>query len=203
MRVFLRHNSFKVSQATCLMVLFFLGAVTAKAGDDDTDKFPQIKIKNFGQMDGRFYRGAQPAEEDYPALAALGIKIIFDLRDDPKEFARHAAEAAGLRYINIPMSDKDRPNDLQIASFLQVVRNTGDSPFYVHCRGGRHRTGVMGAVYRMELYRWNYDQVYREMKHYDYYSRWGHGDLKEYVQDYFVREQKEQAATEETVRLQK
>ena len=29
-----------------------------------------IKIKNFGQMDERFYRGAQPKEKDYKDLAA-------------------------------------------------------------------------------------------------------------------------------------
>src|SRR5689334_9403055 len=38
--------------------------------------FPQITIKNFGQMDTHFYRGAQPRPEDYKALAALGIKTI-------------------------------------------------------------------------------------------------------------------------------
>jgi hypothetical protein len=45
----------------------------------------------------------------------------------------------------------------------------------------------MGAVYRYNHYQWNYDQVYREMKDYDYYSRWGHGALKVYVQDYYQR----------------
>src|SRR5258706_1456684 len=45
--------------------------------------FPNIKIKNFGQMDEHFYRGAQPKPDDYRALATLGIKTIIDLRDDP------------------------------------------------------------------------------------------------------------------------
>jgi len=200
MGFFISQRSPKVYQVALLAAIFLLANdVIAKSGDESSDKFPQIKIKNFGQMDERFYRGAQPDEEDYVALAALGIKIIFDLRNDPKEFARRAAEAAGMRYINIPMSDKDRPDDLQINDFLRAVGEAGKTSFYVHCRGGRHRTGVMGAVYRMEIYRWNYDQVYKEMKQYDYYSRWGHGDLKEYVQDYFVREQKERnVAAEET-----
>jgi hypothetical protein len=29
-----------------------------------------VKIKNFGQMDDRFYRGAQPDKKDYKDLAA-------------------------------------------------------------------------------------------------------------------------------------
>src|SRR5215208_6743483 len=48
----------------------------------------EVKIKNFGQMDDRFFRGAQPKEDQYKELAAIGIKTIIDLRQDPlREFA--------------------------------------------------------------------------------------------------------------------
>jgi protein tyrosine/serine phosphatase len=206
MGIFLRNTSVKVSSLTLFTALFLIaGSAFGQSDTVSSQKFPGIKIKNFGQMDERFYRGAQPEAEDYPALAALGIKIIFDLRNDPKDFARRAAEASGLRYVNIPMSDKERPDDAQISDFLRAVNESGDAPFYVHCRGGRHRTGVMGAVYRIEHYGWNYDKVYSEMKQYDYYSRWGHGDLKVYVQDYHAREQKENqpAITDSSDRLPK
>ena len=79
-----------------------------------SEKFSNIKIKNFGQMDERFYRGAQPKQEDYKALAAIGVKTIIDLRNDPQDYAKEAAEAAGMKYVNIPMSDKKRPQDEQI-----------------------------------------------------------------------------------------
>src|SRR6185437_8004401 len=102
-----------------------------------------VSIKNFGQMDDRFFRGGQPKKDEYQELAALGIKTVIDLRDDP---------------------------------------STGN--FYVHCAGGRHRTGVAGAVYRFNHYNWTYDQVYAEMKKYDFYTRFGHGDMKKFVQDY-------------------
>jgi hypothetical protein len=42
----------------------------------------------------------------------------------------------------------------------------------------------MGAVYRFEKYGWNFDQVYAEMKQYDFYTSWGHGDFKTFVEDY-------------------
>jgi hypothetical protein len=42
----------------------------------------------------------------------------------------------------------------------------------------------MGAVYRFNHYKWNFDQVYSEMKKYDFYTRWGHGDFKKFVEDY-------------------
>ncbi|HZH33146.1 MAG TPA: tyrosine-protein phosphatase [Pyrinomonadaceae bacterium] len=149
--------------------------------------FTDIKIKNFGRMDARFYRGAQPKMADYGSLAALGIKTVIDLRDDAKDYEKPAVEALGMRYVNIPMSDKHYPREEQIEAFLKLADDPATGAFYVHCAGGRHRTGVMGAVYRFTKYGWTYEQVYREMKDYDFYSRWGHGDMKKYVQDYWRR----------------
>lgn len=149
--------------------------------------FPNIKIKNFGQMDERFYRGAQPKKEDFKALAELGVKTVIDLRDKPKEYEKSMVEASGMRYINIPMSDSKYPKEEQIQQFLNLANNPETGVMYVHCAGGRHRTGVAGAVYRFTKYGWDYDTVYREMKNYDFYTRWGHGAMKDYVQDYAGR----------------
>src|ERR1051325_78380 len=77
-----------------------------------------IKVKNFGQMDESFYRGAQPKPTDYKDLKALGIKTIIDLRDDPSNYEKTDAEALGMRYVNIPMSDKEKPKNEQIAAFF-------------------------------------------------------------------------------------
>jgi protein tyrosine/serine phosphatase len=143
-----------------------------------------VKIKNFGQMDDRFFRGGQPKENDYNQLAALGIKTVIDLQLDPKPYEKRSVEALGMRYVNIPMSDKDYPENTKIDEFLKLVDDPATGKFFVHCAGGRHRTGVMGAVYRFNRYNWNYDQVYAEMKKFDFYSRWGHGDMKKFVQNY-------------------
>jgi protein tyrosine/serine phosphatase len=158
-------------------------AAQVAAQPQDNLKFRDIKIKNFGQMDERFFRGAQPNEEDFKALAALGINTIIDLQDESTTYEKPAAEAAGLRYVNIPMSSISRPRDEQVEQFLKLANDPATGRFFVHCAGGRHRTGVMGAVYRIQ-HGWDFDKVYKEMKAYDYYSRWGHGSLKDYVQDY-------------------
>jgi len=149
--------------------------------------FASVTIKNFGQMDNHFYRGAQPKEEEYKELAKLGVKTIIDLRDDPLPYADKAAEAAKMRYFNIPMSDKDYPNEKSIEEFLNITKEESNWPFYVHCAGGRHRTGVLGAMYRFNHDEWNYDRAYEEMKNYDFYTRFGHGALKKYVEDYWQR----------------
>jgi protein tyrosine/serine phosphatase len=143
-----------------------------------------VTIKNFGRMDDRFFRGAQPKENDYSQLAALGIKTVIDLQDNPTNYEKRDVEALGMKYVNIPMSDSSYPETSKIDEFLKLVDDPATGKFYVHCAGGRHRTGVMGAVYRFNHYNWNYDQVYAEMKKYDFYTRFGHGDMKKFVQDY-------------------
>jgi protein tyrosine phosphatase (PTP) superfamily phosphohydrolase (DUF442 family) len=153
-------------------------ATTAPANVSD------VTIKNFGQMDDRFFRGAQPKEKQYKELAALGIKTIIDLRDDPEEYEKREVESLGMRYVHMPMIAKKYPKAETVEDFLKLVDDPSTGKFFVHCAGGRHRTGVMGAVYRFNRYKWNFDQVYSEMKKYDFYTRWGHGDFKKFVEDY-------------------
>ena len=169
-----------------LMLASSATAFAQDSNDKNLSNTANVKIKNFGQMDERFFRGAQPKEEDYQQLAALGVKTIIDLREDPTNYEKHDAEALGMRYVNIPMSDKDYPPAATIDQFLKLVDNPSTGKFFVHCAGGRHRTGVMGAVYRFNHNNWNFDQVYAEMKKYDFYTRWGHGDMKKFVEDYAV-----------------
>ena len=149
------------------------------------EKFSNVKIKNFGQMDERFFRGERPDDGDYAALAALGVKTIIDLTDNSKEYEQPAVERAGLRYINIPMVDKSYPSMDQVNAFLKVIDDPATGKFYLHCAGGRHRTGVMGAVYRFNHDHWNLEQAFAEMNQYEFGSGMGHGKQKSFVEDYW------------------
>lgn len=188
----LRNNYVKIA-AIAGLLLAFAAASLGKTHSDPA--FSNIKIDNFGKMDERFYRGAQPKEKDYKALADLGIKTVIDLTDDPKSYEKPAVEALGMHYVNIAIPDKKDPSDEQVQSFLKLVNDPATGKFFVHCAGGRHRTGVMGAVYRFNVNHWNFDQVYAEMKDYDFYTSWGHGGQKKYVEDYWSRIQSNAAST--------
>jgi protein tyrosine/serine phosphatase len=65
------------------------------------------------------------------------------------------------------------------------VKDQANAPIYVHCAGGRHRTGIVTAVYRMTFEGWNIEKAYDEMKDYDFYTRWGHGAMKKFVFNYW------------------
>ena len=183
------HISRRDRHVSILATFALILAIGSVSLGKDNESFPSIKIKNFGQMTDLFYRGAQPKEEDYQSLAALGIKTVIDLQDEPKSYEKSAVEAAGMRYVNIPMVAKAYPKPEQVEAFLKLVDDPETGKFYVHCAGGRHRTGVMGAVYRFTHDNWNYDRVYAEMKEYDFYSSWGHGPMKRFVQEYWQQRQ--------------
>src|SRR5215213_4409968 len=176
-------RKFPPALIAALALIFSLSVLAS--GKNKNIKFPTVKIKNFGQMDDRFFRGARPEENDYSALAALGVTTIIDLTDNSREYEQPAVEAAGLRYINIPMEDKSYPSIDQINQFLKVADDPATGKFFVHCAGGRHRTGVVGAVYRFTHDKWNLEQVLAEMDQYDFASGYGHGKQKEFVKDYW------------------
>jgi len=178
-------TQFPRKSIAALIVILAISAVSFAKGHDSS--FPNIKIDNFGQMDDNFYRGARPKPQDFQNLAALGIKTVIDLTDNSRDREEPAVKAAGMRYVNIPIVDKDSPSADQISAFLKLANDPATGKFYVHCAGGRHRTGMMGAIYRFNHDHWNFDQAYAEMKQYDFYTSNGHGKQLDFVQDYWQR----------------
>jgi len=150
-------------------------------------KFANINIRNFGQMDEHYYRGAQPKKEEYAALKALGITTIIDLQEKPTKYEKAEAEALGLKYINIPMDDATYPPQSAIDRFLKEINDPANGTVYVHCKGGRHRTGVTGAVYRFTKYGWDYDKVMKEMENYNFDTSYGRDAMKTFVVDYAAK----------------
>ena len=182
-----RHTLTRITAAIALLAA--IATVAISKGNSDT-AFSNIKINNFGQMDERFYRGARPKQKDFQALKDLGIQTVIDLTDNtPKE--KGYVEALGMTYVNIAIPDKKDTTNEQIDQFLKLVNDPATGKFYVHCAGGRHRTGVMGAVYRFNNYQWNFEQVYTEMKNFDFYTSNGHGGQKRFVENYAQRIQSE------------
>lgn len=174
-------NFFRTSFAALLMVFSFSVFTSAQTAPSS---FPGVKIKNFGQMDERYYRGAQPEIDDYQSLKNLGVKTVIDLRNDPTDYEKGAVEALGMKYVNIPMSGWKSPKDRDVQSFLDLLNNPETGTVYVHCKAGIHRTGITAAVYRFTKYGWDYNTAYKEMKNYNFSAGLVHGALKSYVKDY-------------------
>ena len=145
----------------------------------------RIRVDNFGRVNARYYRGGQPEDRDYQDLAALGVKAIINLTsDDAQRDEQARTEQAGMKYFQIPMTTHRAPTSAEVAEFVKIVNDPANQPVFVHCVGGRHRTGVMTAVYRMNEDGWSADQAFREMKQYKFGADFLHAEFRDYVYGY-------------------
>ena len=85
------------------------------------------------------------------------------------------------------MSTHKAPTAQQLETFLSIVNDAASQPVYVHCVGGRHRTGVMTAVYRMTRDGISGIDAFKEMKRFDYGPDFLHPQFKKFVYEYDAR----------------
>jgi protein tyrosine/serine phosphatase len=144
------------------------------------------RISNFGCINESFYRGAQPKGRDYDDLAAMGVRTVIDLQQDGERNEQQMVEAAGMKFYRIGLSDSSWPSRDKPEQFFKIVNDPANQPVFVHCHGGRHRAGIMTAIYRMTHDGWTAERAYAEMKQYGFENGFGHGSLKDYVYDYYA-----------------
>jgi tyrosine-protein phosphatase SIW14 len=141
-------------------------------------------IENFGQVGEHYYRGAQPKGDDFRALSAMGIKLVIDLAQEGDVGEDANVRAAGMRFVRIPMTTHQVPSPVVIEKFLTLVSDPANQPVYVHCIGGRHRTGVMTAIYRMTIDGWNAARAFNEMKLFKFGADFLHPEFKGFIETY-------------------
>jgi protein tyrosine/serine phosphatase len=185
-----RKRSVRAKVAALALVLF-VGASSVGQGEprdvtaSSARDLSSIHIDNFGRVSSNYFRGAEPDDEQYGDLAAVGIKTVIDLRSDDFDTEdRLLVERAGMKYVQIPMTTHEPPTRSVIEEFLRIVDDPENQPVYVHCVGGRHRTGVMTAVYRMTRDGWTADRAFKEMKAYKFGADFLHPEFKRFVYAY-------------------
>ena len=127
-------------------------------------------LPNAYQLTENFYRGGQPTEEGYRALAQRGVKTIISFRVQKPDTA--LIESLGMKSVHIP-TNPALITPAQMSRFLRIVADPDHQPVYVHCLYGSDRTGTMVAMYRMTLHKWSRQEALAEMKN----PQYGHNKL--------------------------
>jgi protein tyrosine phosphatase (PTP) superfamily phosphohydrolase (DUF442 family) len=181
-------NTARIHTAALVLALSLGPAVTQYAAAEPPSgsvAIASVGIDNFGRVGPGYYRGGQPKGRDYADLAALGVKTVINLTsDDAATDEKVMTENAGLTYFQIPMTTHVVPTAAQLTEFLKIVNDPANQPVYVHCVGGRHRTGVMTAAYRITHDSWTADQAFKEMKQYKFGADFLHAEFKQFVYGY-------------------
>jgi tyrosine-protein phosphatase SIW14 len=147
-----------VSRNRGFIALFFLALPAWTASQ------PSPGIGNFSQVDQNVYRGAQPSDEGIRYLSTLGVKVVIDLREhDQRSVAEErVVTAAGMRYVNVPMTGMTPPSAAEAGQILALLEDPAAGPVFVHCKRGADRTGAVIAAYRIDHDNWDNGRALRE-----------------------------------------
>lgn len=130
---------------------------------------------NFAQVRDDLYRGGHPTAAQLAYLKGLGVRTIVDLEIPDLVEATEAdiaeedrdATAAGLTVVHAPMSAfeaaKSPRFDAQMNDVLTLLGDRTKGPFYVHCKHGQDRTGLVIGLERVEVEKWAAKTAYDEM----------------------------------------
>jgi tyrosine-protein phosphatase SIW14 len=121
-------------------------------------------IENFYQIDPQVYRGAQPTAQGFQYLSSLGVKTVIDLREHDQRSAieERWVTAAGMKYVNVPMTGMTPPTAAEIGKILGLMENSVSGPVFVHCKRGADRTGAVVASYRIDHDHWDNSRALKE-----------------------------------------
>jgi len=141
--------------------------------------------ENFGQVTSSIYRSAEPSSTkltEYRDKYKIGA--VMNLRADVEDEERLEVEALKMMWIWVPMADDAKPDAGLVGRAIAVMKDT-PVPLLVQCKGGRHRTGLVVACYRVVVQGWSKRKAWDEAKDYGFYKR---GELGTPLEKWFWNE---------------
>lgn len=120
---------------------------------------------NVTRVDAVLMCGGATGDEAFPALKQQGFASVINLRRPDEagvnvEASRAAAEAAGLRYVHVPVQSPS-PEPASVEAFLTAVQNKANQPMYVHCASA-NRVGALWLIKRVVVDGWDVEKATKE-----------------------------------------
>ncbi len=107
------------------------------------------------KLDDQVSVAPQLNADDYQALADAGFKTVVNNRPDGEEpgqidaaHARDLAEAAGLRYVHLPVTQQTMGPEA-FRNFAQILEDY-EGPILAHCRSGTRSAMLWSFASAME-----------------------------------------------------
>lgn len=109
-------------------------------------------------IDERLTLAGQPQPEHWAALAAEGFQVVINMRSDPERAAiqQRNAEAAGLRYIHLPLPVYELEPD-HLEQYHQTIA-AEQGRVFLHCRSAT-RVALMWLLDRIVYDGWSREQA--------------------------------------------
>lgn len=100
-------------------------------------------IPNYSLLRPDLAAAGQPTEAGLKRLRELGFRVVIDLRAPSEGTAAEeaAVEAAGLRYVSVPITPETFRRD-DVEAVATVIDEPGRGPALLHCATGNRVGGV-------------------------------------------------------------
>jgi len=146
------------------------------------------KPKRFAEVaPGILMRSGQPTPKQVEYLVKnKGLRTIVIARSDKSTSVPEEAESAralGVNVVTVPIGSRSPVADEQVTQFFECVDNPANHPILVHCAAGRHRTGYLCALYRIERQGWSKEKAIDEMLSFGF-DQTDHEKVLKQLQDY-------------------
>jgi protein tyrosine/serine phosphatase len=144
--------------------------------------------KNFDTVvPGKIYRSGQPREGQLEEwIQEYGLRSILSLRGRVPPYERELSERYGVKIYHVPFTATKGLGEGQWETIRPLLTDEEKLPILVHCHGGGDRSGIVTALYRVEIQGWPLDKALREMNlHYHFPPRYPalQKQLREYFQE--------------------
>jgi len=132
---------------------------------------------------GVLYRMGIPSEEGFGQIVRqYGIRTVvclhegavprvkagwfFDLGEASGPAESQLAQQLGVRFLHWPIGDQGAwpwPPPEYLEEFFHLMDEPGHWPVLIHCWAGKHRTGTLAALFRLEYDGWPVERALAEM----------------------------------------
>ena len=79
----------------------------------------------------------------------------------PTDSERMFCHESGFAFVEMPF-DKVTGISPENLALLRKTIQTGEAPFFFHCKGGSHRGGTLSAAYRIFIQKWSFEKAMEE-----------------------------------------
>jgi uncharacterized protein (TIGR01244 family) len=147
------------------LVFTLAAAVTSAVASAQVQKSERPGIRNFSRVDATVGCGGAVDPSALAGLKKEGFVSVINLRMASEagaeiEASRAAAQAAGLKYIHLPL-DGGNPSAKVFDDFLAAVADKSNQPIFVHCASAS-RVGAVWMVKRVLQDGWALDRAKTE-----------------------------------------
>lgn len=140
-------------------------------------------VPNLHQITPLLYRSAQPTQDGFASLAALGIKTVISLRQTVNDIPLAAGTPIILQ--RIPMKSRyvaEKGGAKVVEAMRDLYAGLEVGPTLIHCHHGADRTGLIAALYRILTQGWSREAALQELIHggFGYHPIWA--NIPRYIQ---------------------